>query len=218
MIRTFREVVSENFPYEVRRFFVPAVHKGYRLFSALVETTSFLSGFVGKNIYPYLLNVAVEFAIEEAILINKLPIRVDRVINPKNGHRRLELVTPHAIMTISRVKKEKEVPRRAVFRTQRSMNNDQLTILDDFFGELNPEQPYYFILTHGVKESVSVGSLPEFVCLGAPEVGVRKWIDQIPLHKEPYEIILPKEEHIEESLPKLKEEIKKGVLGNGLLK
>jgi len=212
MIKAFHEVVRKEFPFEVRKYFVPAVKKGYALHNMLINDHAFLQDFVGMNVYARLRNISVAFALRETVSINKLPITCNDVRNPRNGHRRLELVTSNAIMTISQVKRPREVPRTSSFRMARSMNNDQLTMFDEHFGDPNMGEPYYFIMTHGTPLN---HNHPEFVYLGAPVPGANKWVDQLPLHKEPFEIFKPDIEEIEESLPYLKEEIRKGVLGNG---
>ncbi len=212
MIEAFHDVIRKEFPFEVRKYFVPAVKKGYGLHKLLINDNAFLQDYVGMNVYSRLRNISVAFALREAVTINKLPITCNDIRNPKNGHRRLELVTPNAIMTISQVKRPREVPRVSSFRKARSMNNDQMTMFDEHFGDPNKGEPFYFIMTHG---TLLNQDLPDFVFLSAPVPGARKWVDQLPLHKEPFEIFKPDIEEIEESLPYLKEEIRKGVLGNG---
>lgn len=211
--KTAKEVLNSELPLSTRAHFVPTIKRAYSMVNAIINQNEFLNWKVGKDIMPLLRRVAVEFEFKKLIDSNKFPITYKIAPNAIENCRHLELLTKKSIVTISQVRDEKRVPRKAIYRNNLSLHNQMG--LFEFPGDepKEPDDPYYIILTYGGYSKND----PEFIKLGIPSPLVREWIYQIDLLVEPYIMLTPEENIItEESLVALKKEVQeKGVLQDG---
>lgn len=220
MVEPSKKLINDDLPLKIRSQLVPAVQRGYAIVNKLHKEVEWLDWIVGKNYYGHLRNAAVSFAIKQRIVQKNFGIDYRISTNNRKNHFHLELITKQSVVTISHVANQNSVPRPAVYRKQHSLHNQLQLIdlngiltVDDGSLYKGDNDPYYMILTHG-----SSSIKPEFICLGVPQVGVRQWIHQIDLLREPrlVENELPEIEKIDnEELLTFKEQFKKGVQGDG---
>lgn len=162
----------------------------------------------GKNVRPLIVNAAMDFFLKDFCDAGDLPFSVEERTNSRNNSPYYLFIGKHIWFTVSRVRKNGDVPREAEFRDTFTMNNDQLSL----FPWLEPEgkeNGVYAILTHGGNRTL------DFMQLGIPRAIGEKpckytWIKKLPLFdRKAIHLVMKKEPTIEAKKPKLKDFIKK---------
>jgi len=202
-----RTLIEEELPISIRSIFVTAIKSAYTLVADHISEFPWLNWPIGRDIHRILQRVAVEFMIQKAIQIRPdIPIRCYIAPNSIDNCSHIELKTSRCIITISQVATPGAVPRKAIFRSNKSLYNGPRLIWpgindDDYVND----GPYYIILTHGY-----YNSFPEHICLGVPEVDVKGWMYQTDnLLGQPYMVDKPAVEKItEEILVEFKDHVK----------
>jgi hypothetical protein len=203
-----KTLIEEELPISVRSVFVPAIKTAYAMVANHISEFDWLNWRVGRDLHRLMQRVAVEYMIKKAIESrHDLPIKCYISPNSIDSCYHLELRTMRSIITISQVATPGAVPRKAIFRSNNSLYNGPRLIFpgindDDDFKD---DGPYYIILTHGYYRP-----FPEHICLGVPEVNVKRWMYQTDnLLKQPYKVDLPAVERItEETLLEFKDHVK----------
>lgn len=186
-------------------FLVAAGHQAYKMTDDFMKGDGALLNLTerGQETRPYILNALMDYFVKECCDIGELPFRVEERKNHRNNSP-FYLFCGHGIMfTISRVARNGAFPRKADFRNEFSMNNDQLSLFPEI--ETNRlKEGAYAVLTHGGKEKL------EFMRFGLPRAGGRSWIENLNLFddREPHVAVIP-EPIIEVKKPKLKEFLEK---------
>lgn len=162
----------------------------------------------GKNVRPLILNATMDFFLKDFCDAGDLPFSVEERTNSRNNSPYYLFIGKNIWFTVSRVRKNGDVPREADFRDMFTMNNDQLSL----FPGLEPEcqkDGIYAILTHGGNRTL------EFMRFGVPRAIGEKpckytWIENLPLFdQEAIHLVMKKEPTVKAKKPKLKDFIKK---------
>ncbi|MCL5272730.1 MAG: hypothetical protein M1486_05435 [Gammaproteobacteria bacterium] len=207
------DLINEELPVPIRSQFVPAIRRAYDLVVRFSRETEWLDWSVGRDILGVLRRVAVEYELKKLIDRQNLPLKYVIAPNAMDNCHHLVLFTERCKITISQLKTPRHKPRKAIFRTNYSLEGMQPRLFPyEFWGideDINGR--YYMILTHGYS-----GLVPEFISLAVPGPFVKEWLEQVNLLKEPYIIYKDQDEvNIEEpDLLEFKKEVHE-VLNNG---
>ena len=211
-----KDLIDGELPIKVRSEIVSSIFMGYQMVIQLLKDHPWLQSDYGKNNYGELRNSAVSFCISQMISRNKFAINAKCVSNSRRNYNYIQMKTENALINISQVKHPNALPRYSDFRFENSFLNLQteFSFLSDEVKIINgyetADSNYYLIITHGCDLN-----MPAFVHIGIPEPGVNSWKYQYNLLRDPKVIQQPDEEEIKEILPKFKEQLKKGVQGDG---
>lgn len=134
----------------------------------------------GKDVRPLIVNALMDYYLKECCEHGELPFSVEEHTNSRNNSPYYLFVGKNIWFTVSRVRKNGDVPREADFRDTFTMNNDQLSL----FPGLEPEckkDGVYAILTHGGNRTL------DFMRFGIPRVIGEKpykytWIENLALY------------------------------------
>lgn len=212
-----KEMIDSEFPLEVRSYIVSSVFMGYELVKQIIQENLWLQNDLGKNNYGYLRNTAVSFCIGNKIMENNLPLRSNIVQNSRKNFSYIQLQTERALINVSQVNYPKAIPVYSDFRFNNSFLNGQVEFyvnaggIAEIDNEVKLDDPqYYMILTHGCLSDV-----PSFIHIGVPHVGAKSWKYQYNLLRDPRIVHHSDKEEVKSILPKFKEQLKKGVQGDG---
>lgn len=210
-----KEFIDSEFPLKVRSQITSAIYMGYEMVTQLVKDNNWLQSVYGKNTYGILRNAAVSFCIDRKIAENGLNISSKSVTNSRKNFNYIQLFTGNSIINISQVKSPNAIPRYADFRYENSLVNGQVELyiekdIAQILEKSRTNEVNYMILTHGCFNNV-----PAFVHIGIPTVGADSWRYQYNLLRDPHVIEKNDEEQIKSVLPTFKEQLVKGVFGDG---
>lgn len=200
-------LINEDIPISVRSHFVPAIKRAYDMVNKYSYELDWLNWSVGTDILGVLRRVAVEYELKKLIDRQKLPIKYIIAPNAIDNCRHLMLIANRCRLTISQLRSPRSIPRRAIYRTNYSLQGRQLQLdFPDEFMDINKndEEQFYMILTHGYS-----GPAPEFVSISVPGPYVKEWLEQVDLLSEPHPVYLEEEDTLteEESLLEFKKEV-----------
>jgi len=191
-----RMLLDEEFPPVVRGRFIPVFRKAFALANSLYDENPCLRWRVGEDLFRAVRRVAVQYAIIDSIERNKLPLDYRIVQNAAGNCYHIELLTNRLLLTVEQVRNRHDLPRRAVYRKEYSLQNGSFVYQQaTFWGELlERTPPYYAILTYGHRIDLK----PDFISLGIPQPGLERWIAILDLLGVAHEIDIPEIERIEE--------------------
>lgn len=209
-----KALLEQELPHSVRSMIVPTIRRAYALTDALFSDTEFLRWRVGKDLYRLVRRVVVEHEIKRAVDGKPIGLTSGIASNAIDNCRHLELRSNRLVITVSQVVSPRAVPRRAVYRNQHSISNQQCWVFagyNDEDGRFDQEKPLYAIITHGY-----MGKEPQHICIGVPESRIRGWITQIDLLNELRIVPAPEDIEVitEERLVSLRKHVKKVVEDN----
>jgi hypothetical protein len=190
-----------------------ATLRGKQLYDVIMKEFPALNKNSGKSVQRQLLHVFTEYAVERSI--SNLPgIRYEEKWNGRSYHF-LELNGQRFTMTTSLIRNGNTVPRTALYRCTRAMQNQNL-LFPDLETQLSEGSPY-FIFTHGLMiiKAENEVKIEELFCgIGMPNTDdPRRWEDFLSLneyikpHETPEEAIGEREL---ETLLKIKEQVING--------
>jgi len=200
-------LINEDIPISVRFHFVPAIKRAYGMVNKYSYEFDWLNWPVGIDILGVLRRVAVEYELKKLIDRQKLPLKYIIAPNAIDNCRHLVLIAKRCRLTISQIRSPRSIPRKAIYRTNYSLQGRQLQLdFPDEFMDINKkeEEQFYMILTHSYS-----GPAPEFVSISVPGPYVKEWLEQIDLLSEPHPVYLVEEDTLteEESLLEFKKEV-----------
>jgi len=119
------EFLGHEFPLKDRSHFVPAIERAYSLVNQLYAEHEFLNWAVGKDIRPYIRNVAVEFEIKRLIESGKVQLDYRLAKNKSGNYNHLEVISQNCILTVHHIPNinKNKLPRPAVYRQNLCRNN-----------------------------------------------------------------------------------------------
>lgn len=217
MYKNEKDLIDGELPYKLRSDIVSSIFMGYELVIQLVKENMWLKSDYGKNTYGYLRNAAVSFCMDQKITAHSNLITSKPASNSRNNYNYIQLMTERSLINISQVQSPNSVPPYSDFRYENSFKNRQIELFINSSNSMEVDKKeivethrYYMILTHGCDLS-----LPSFIRIGIPEVGATRWKYQYNLLRDPNVISRNDEEEVKSILPKFKEQLKKGVQGDG---
>lgn len=207
------DILEEEFRPKMRTAFVSAISMAYEFTLKHYNNSDFLKWPVGRNIYKELRGIVTQYMMKK--LVEEKGWSISYAVQPNaiDNCDHLEILTNRCVLTISQVDSKEGLPRKAVYRNDLSVTN-QLSF--DFYEEgvndLSKVSRFYVLLTHGSLNDDS--KKPDFVRMGFPKPGVRRWECSIDLLSEPHLIDLPIVEDIgsSENLIDLRDYIKSRLL------
>lgn len=158
-----------------------AISDAYKDSVRIIEKHESLNWLGGKEILPYIRRALIEYEIMKLCENNLLPYDYRMSPNKIDNCHHLELRTENCILTISHINRREALPRKAIFRKNLNIFNNQISLWDE---EYELDGPYHLILTHGVK-----GKHPEFIYIGMPDCNERKWIANIDITNQGLSVI-----------------------------
>ncbi|MCH3963024.1 MAG: hypothetical protein LKE46_02000 [Clostridium sp.] len=189
------QLMNYEFPNKIKQRISTSIYKGYSLVNLIKKDDEMYQNDLGKDILPFILNLAVQYEFIKAINKNLLPFKYSIKLNHKKNCHHIELESQKCIITISQLNKEYSIPRSAIFRQNRSLNNGQISFLKDY----TPidTKKFFVIITH--EKLNNSFEYPKSMHIGFPNVKCSKWIYNIPLISIPYiKPLYPKEEQIDD--------------------
>lgn len=174
------------------------VREAYRFLDDLIKQEKILQREEMKKTWGHLRHGFVDVALKQVLQSSSIQHEVvDKTTSRyKNGHTYLMVEVKGAIITPAKVYKPAQVPKKAVFRDKGSALNKQFNLFEDqdsINAEYDENKLPFLLLTYG-----GLDHKLDFVNLGLPETGVRKWIDRINITNSP--VLLKNKEEISNDL------------------
>ncbi len=175
-----------------------SVKEAYRFLDDLIKRVKILQRQEMKQTWGQLRHGLIDVAIKQVLQSSSVQHEIaDKTTSRyKNGHTYLMVEVKGAIITPAKVYKSGQVPKKAIFRDKGSVLNKQLSLFEDqtsINSEYDESKLPFLLLTYG-----GLDHKLEFVNLGLPETGVRKWIDHIEITNAP--VLLKNKEEISNDL------------------
>ena len=174
-----KQLIKAEFPSKLRHQFINLICRGYSLVNILEETDEMYKTDIGKDLLPYVLNLAVQYEFVKAVKANLLPFECSSKLNFKKNCHHIELESENCIIAINQLNKKSKIPRYAIFRQNRSLNNGQICFFDD---DIDNKNKYFAMITH--EKSDSTYKNPKFINIGFPNVKGNDWIYNYPVFRE----------------------------------
>lgn len=195
---------AENFlknevPYKVRRNLEGTFSRAYADTRNLKLADSAFSSRKGEETLTFVRNLKVEEQIKTEIDKGFLPFSYTEKKNCADNCTHYEYETENAVITVSRVTKENEMPRKAKFRENLSFNN-QISLFDDE----DIKSKKHIIITH-----VSEEDQLKCLMIGIPSADGRTWECNFNLLKE-LQIITTNDEDLPDNTIKIRKSIREG--------
>jgi len=210
-----QDVLKKELKPNLRSQIVPAIQMAYALAHEHIEQFDFLKWEVGQNIHKEFRGILVQYYFKYLIDNFKLNLNYEVAPNVRGNCHHIKLLTNKLAITISQVEQPHALPRQCMFRTMYSASNQlRLDFFDEDINNLDKIPNFYLLLTHGSKSNK-----PEFINIGFPSPGVRRWEYVVDLLAEPYQTEIPlniPKYDVEEIVPKLKDFILKDLKGDKL--
>lgn len=174
------------------------VKEAYSFLDDLIKKEKILQRQEMKQTWGHLRHGLIDVAIKQVLQSSSVQHEIaDKTTSRhKNGHTYLMIEVKGAIITPAKVCRLNQVPRKAVFRDKGSILNKQFNLFEDqasINSEYDENKLPFLLLTYG-----GLNHKLEFVNLGLPEAGVRKWIDHIEITNAP--VLLNNKEEISNDL------------------
>ncbi len=195
---------AENFlknevQYKVRRNLIGTVSRAYADTLNLKTADSAFNSKKGEETLTLVRNLKVEEQIKSEIEKGFLPFLYKEKKNCADNCTHYEYETENAIITVSRVTKENEMPRKAKFRENLSFNN-QICIFDDE----DKISKKHILITHVCEDDQL-----KCLMLGIPSADGRTWECNFNLLKE-LQVITTNDEDLPDNTIKNRKGIKEG--------
>jgi hypothetical protein len=186
-----KKFLRSEYPTKTRNQFVPAIRRAYALVKEIQQQNDFLNWKVGFDFIPHLRNVAVEFEFKRLIDKGVLDLGYRIATNHSKNCHHIEIITDNCVMTVSHVQNKIAAPRKAIYRSNLSFNN-QMSIFDllGFENDTYDIGKNYSILTHG---GLDANKMPKYINLGLPNSEIKQWFELIDLTIEPQVLVIPEE-------------------------
>lgn len=175
-----------------------SVKEAYRFLDDLIKQEKILQRPEMKQAWGHIRHGLIDVAIKEVLQSSNVQHEIaDKTTSRyKNGHTYLMAEVKGAIITPAKVRKSGQVPNKAVYRNKGSILNKQINFFEDqtsINSEYDETKLPFLLLTYG-----GLNHKLEFVNLGLPETGVKKWIDHVSITNAP--VLLDNKEDISNDL------------------
>jgi hypothetical protein len=215
------QFLNDQIPLKYRRLFPPTLKRAYAIADALIASSPVLEVPSAADNRGRIISWAVDFSVKGLIESQEWPVDYRWQVFSRPTGRYLEIILPHAAVSISQVAFWRDQPRNVQFRENARLGNQQFTLPgieggDDEVGEAEEASGRVsFLLVHGYKEL-------EFAHFGIPHrYHERGYIYQSPnLMRLPYSVdeplVPPPEQAIDiDKLMSFKEDIERWQRDNG---
>lgn len=133
----------------------------------------------GNDVRPLIINALMDYYLKECCEHGEIPFFVEEHTNSRKNSPYYLFCGDKICFTVSRVRKNGDIPREADFRDKFIMNNDQLSLFPDLESGYKKDG-VYAILTHGGTSAL------DFMRFGIPRVIGEKpykytWIENLAL-------------------------------------
>lgn len=193
--------LKSEIDYKVRQRIIGAVSRAYTDTEKLCLIDSSFECQKGQEALTIVRNLKVETQLRDEAKSGFLPFQCKEAKNCADNCTHHEFYTDNAVITVSRVKEENNLPRKAKYRENLSFNN-QMSLFD--MGE-DSDGRKHILLTH----MESGGKLKSLV-LGIPSSDGKSWEYKINLLKE-ITIVENEEETLPNNTLKIRKDVKKEV-------
>lgn len=197
---TAEEFIKNEITYETRQKLIGTFSRAYADTSNLKISDLAFTSEKGKETLVLVRNLKVEEQIKAEIDNKFLPFKYKECKNYADNCTHYEFETENSIITVSRVKRENQMPRRAIYRENLSFNNQ----MSWFEEEEEKNEKKHILLTH-VCEDDKLKSL----MLGIPSSDGKTWECNFNLLKE-LNVMTNTEEELPAGTLKIRKNIKEG--------
>jgi hypothetical protein len=166
-----KDFILTEIPNQHQFKLVGAVRKAYEDSIKIITLTKELNWLGGKQILPHIRRALIEYEVQVLCKNSIIPFDFRMAPNKIDNCYHLEVKTSNSTLTFSYVQNKKCLPRKAIFRKDLSIFNNQISIFDQDY-ELSG--PYHLIITHGGQ-----GLVPDFIYIGMPDSEKRVWKENL---------------------------------------
>ena len=188
--------LKEEIPYSIRQRLIGTISRAYADTENLKTMDASFTSKKGNETLTYIRNLKVEEKIKSEIENGFLPFSYNECKNCAENCTHYEFETNNSIITVSRVSKEGELPRKAKYRENLSFNN-QISFFDLNVKVENGSSKKHMLLTHVCKDDKL-----QSLILGIPSSDGKSWEYKLNLLKE-LNVILNNDEELPENILKI---------------
>lgn len=197
---TAEEFIKNEITYETRQKLIGTFSRAYADTSNLKISDLAFTSEKGKETLVLVRNLKVEEQIKAEIDNKFLPFKYKECKNYADNCTHYEFETENAIITVSRVKRENQMPRRAIYRENLSFNNQ----ISWFEEEEDKKEKKHILLTHVCEDDKL-----KLLMLGIPSSDGKTWECNFDLLKE-LNVITNTEDELPAGTLKIRKNIKEG--------